>query len=52
MQQKDHQIKLISPIQKRSDIANANRGPAHFSSLMFRNAKNGREKAQELKRVS
>jgi len=42
MQRKGHQIKLISPIQKKSDIANANRGPAHFSSLIFRYVKSGR----------
>ena len=47
MQQQGHQIKLIIPIQNISDIANANRGPAHFSSFMFRYAKTGRKKAQE-----
>jgi len=34
--QKGHQIKLISPIQNRSDIiANANRRPAQFSPFFF-----------------
>ena len=51
MQAERSQIKLISPIQKRSDIiADANRRPAQFSSvfsLIFRYVKNGREKAQE-----
>ena len=40
-----HQIKLISPIQKRSDIiVTANRRPA-FSSLMFIYVKNSRKRA-------
>ena len=47
--QKAHQIKLISPTQKRSDIANANRRPAHFSSFMFIDAKLAEKR---LKRVA
>ena len=50
MPQIDYQIKLISPIQKRSVIENANRRLAQFRSvfsLIFRYAKSGREKAHE-----